>query len=100
MKKLIRLCLTTLLLTVLFVTAAHAEALTVQADLPYGSPYTYMLRSGDTLHCLTIGFRGEYSKDVTEITRRMAAQCHVLRDGALAPGKPEPWNPLCALEGT
>lgn len=85
MKKSIRLCLTVLLLMVLFVIAAHAEALTVEADLPYASVYTYMLRSGDALHCLTIGFRSEYSKDVTEVTQSMAAQCNVLRDGALVP---------------
>ena len=85
MKKPIRLCLIALLLTALFVTAAHAEVLTVEADLPYGSPYTYMLRSGDTLHCLTIDCHVEYSKDVTEVRQQMAAQCHVLEDGALVP---------------
>ena len=74
-----------LLLAALFVRVAHAEGLTVEADLPYASVYTYMLRSGDTLHCLTIGFKVQYSKGVTEVTQNMAAQCGKLEHGMLVP---------------
>lgn len=85
MKKPLRLFLTAFLLTALFVGVAHGEALTVEADLPYNSVYTYMLRSGDALHCLSIGFKGEYARDVTSFAQSMAAQCSKLENGALVP---------------
>lgn len=83
MKKLSRFLIFTLLLTVLMTYSASAEMLTVETDLPDLAPYTHMLRSGDTLHCLTISSHPHPLKDLSEITLSVAAQCSALENGVL-----------------
>ena len=81
-----RIILTALLLTALLIGSASAERLDVEVDLPYDDPYTYMLRSGDTLHCLTIGWEGlRLPAGFVEIPVNGAAQCSALENGALVP---------------
>lgn len=75
----------TLLFTLFLMHSASAEMLTVEVDLSDDFPWTYMLRSGDTLHCLTISSHPHPLKDLSEITFSVAAQCSALENGALVP---------------
>lgn len=85
MKKMAALLAMALVLTVLVPCCASAVTLTIENGLPDEYPFTYMLRHGDTLHCLTVGSHGKYSNGLNEITLSTAAQCDVLQDGALVP---------------
>ena len=80
-----RRIIASLFLLLLLTGSACAEMLTVETDLPYANQWTYMLRSGDTLHCLTISKSLENVKDLTEVPVHMAAQCSALENGALVP---------------
>ena len=85
MRKLHWFLIFALLLTALMACGASAEMLPVETDLQDDTAYTYMLRSGDTLHCLTISSHPHPLKDLSEITLSIAAQCSALKDGVLVP---------------
>lgn len=65
--------------------SASAEVLTVETDLTDTLSYTYMLRSGDTLHCLTISSHVKVTNGLAEIALSMAAQCSTLESSVFVP---------------
>lgn len=74
-----------LLLTTILTCSASAEVLTVAHNLPYKYNDTYMLRNGDTLHCLTVSHEMEYDFDARTASVSATAACYALEDGALVP---------------
>ena len=85
MRRLCWLLIFALMFIALTTCGASAEMLAVETDLQDDAAYTYMLRSGDTLHCLTISSHPHPAKDLSEITLSVAAQCSALKDGVLVP---------------
>ncbi|MCH5287054.1 MAG: extracellular solute-binding protein [Christensenellaceae bacterium] len=85
MKKLWCFLLTTLLFIMLLGCSASALTLTVEFDQPYDYNDTYMLRSGDTLHCLAISHNSAFNFEELTDSVSVAAVCYALEDGALVP---------------
>ena len=74
-----------LLFTMVLTCSASADVLMIEFDPPYRFNDTYMLRNGDTLHCLTISHDIENNfNDLTSLVP-VAAECYALEDGALVP---------------
>ena len=74
-----------LLLTMVLTGSASADVLMIEFDPPYLFNDTYMLRNGDTLHCLTISHDKENNFDDLTSSVFVAAECFALEDGTLVP---------------
>ena len=85
MKKLRCFLFLSLLFIVLLGCGASADVFTIEHDLPYNLNNTYMLRNGDTLHCLTVGHTTKFNFEEFTSSVSAAAVCYALEDGTLIP---------------
>ena len=85
MKKLRYFLSLTLLFIALLTCGASADVLMIEFDPPYLFNDTYMLRNGDTLHCLTISHDRENNFADLTSSVSVAAECFALEDGTLVP---------------
>ena len=85
MKKLRYFLIAAVLFTLLLMGSASADVLAIEHDLSYDYNHTYMLRNGDTLHCLTVSHSSEFNFE--DLTDRVSsgAVCYAFEDGALVP---------------
>lgn len=74
-------------LIITFLTfGASADVIPIEQNTAYEYPRTFLLRSGDLLHCLTISYeRDVIDRDDWTYLYLMDAVCHELQDGAFVP---------------
>lgn len=63
---------------------AAADILPVEINKTYSTPQTYLLRKGDTVHCLSISYDPEYQRDGTCMIH-VDASCSVLSGDTMQP---------------